>query len=165
MFRRILVPLDGSLHSERALEPAFGLAARFGSEVVLLRVVQPEEVAGPAMPLRAAELGVALPQLEVGEAEVYLRRTREFWARHSRVVATQVVTGAPAQRIVEAAEEAQADLIVMSTHGRSGIGRLLYGSVAEAVLRGAQIPVLLIPNKLSQGLNSAWQAAWLPSYP
>src|SRR5204863_7745799 len=63
-------------------------------------------------------------------------------------VHTRVLVGAPPEKIVETAIEAAADLIVMSTHGRTGLTRLLYGSVAEAVLRGSPVPVFLVPNRV-----------------
>jgi nucleotide-binding universal stress UspA family protein len=62
-------------------------------------------------------------------------------------VRTEVVSGAPPDVILDVADAEHVDLVVMSTHGRSGLGRLVYGSVAESVLRGSRIPVLLIPVK------------------
>jgi nucleotide-binding universal stress UspA family protein len=147
MFRRILVPLDGSVLAERALEAAFGLAQKFGSEVTLLRVTVPEEilVSLPALTPPAARLYTtnALPQQ--AEADAYLFGVKTRWLASGVSIRTEVLSGAPPEMIVAFAKEQKADLIVMSTHGRSGFSRLIYGSVAEAVLRGARLPVLLTP--------------------
>ncbi len=153
MFGRIVIPLDGSALAERALEPAFRIAGMFGSEVVLLRVAVAEEVSVAAATYPFADLGRPPLQFELQAAETYLGRIAGARAGQAAAISTQVVRGTPAQAIVEAARQAKADLIVMSTHGRSGIGRLIYGSIAEAVLRGAQIPVLFIPNRPSIGTD------------
>ena len=147
MFHTILVPLDGSLPAERALEPAFGLAEKFGSQVTLLRVVvaEPSLAALPYMgaPRHVPErAGFAF---ELAVAKDYLAGIRAAWLGRGVQVRCQVLHGAPPEQIIGAAEDGGAGLIVMSTHGRSGLGRLIYGSVAEAVLRGARVPVLLIP--------------------
>jgi nucleotide-binding universal stress UspA family protein len=147
MFRRILVPLDGTAFAERALEPAFRIAREFAGQVVLLRVTTPEEDLARLPPLAPHFVGASGNGLlhKHEEAEAYLCQTCTAWAGQGVSLQSAVVCGTPAQMIVDAAHEADADLIVMSTHGRSGVGRLLYGSVAEAVLRGAQVPVLLVP--------------------
>ena len=157
MFDRILIPLDGSALAEHALEPAFRIARVFGSEVVLLRVAVAEEVslAATAAPYPFADLGRPPLQFELQAAETYLDRIAGARAGQAAAINAQVVRGTPAQAIVEAARQAKADLIVMSTHGRSGIGRLIYGSIAEAVLRGAQIPVMVLPNRLSVGTDGS----------
>ena len=152
MFNRIVIPLDGSELAEQALAPACRIAEKFGSELLLLRVVTPERPL-PALPKLtgrpdnppAAES--VRPFME--EAEAYLaglQLTAPGVAIHTRVL-----SGAPPEMIIATAAESGADLIVMSTHGRAGILRLLYGSVAEAVLRGATVPVLMIPSRVFEG--------------
>jgi nucleotide-binding universal stress UspA family protein len=134
--KTILVPLDGSALGELALGPAIDLAREKDAGLVLLRAAEAHTtVADPT------EAQVAV----VREAEDYLAGVR------TRVVAggiaeveTSVWYGPPAEAIVEAARYRSADLIVMSSHGRSGIGRLVLGSVAESVLRGTPTPILLI---------------------
>jgi nucleotide-binding universal stress UspA family protein len=132
---RILVPLDGSDLAEAALTDAFDLAA--GEGIVLL--------------VRAAEAHV-LPgrdpipaQIDaVAEAEGYVAGLKAKLERRGlRNVETHVWYGSPAASIIDAAKAHKADLIVMSTHGRSGLGRLVFGSVAESVLRGTTVPILL----------------------
>jgi nucleotide-binding universal stress UspA family protein len=149
MFSRILVPLDGSDLSERALQPAFQLAEQFEAQVILLRVIVVDQLATVA-----AGAGQQYLQLhdmradrEQTEAEDYLRGIQAEWQAVPVATRTQVVFGAAPEMIVQIASQNNADLIVMSTHGRSGLNRFLYGSVAEAVLRGTQLPLLLIPVK------------------
>jgi nucleotide-binding universal stress UspA family protein len=135
--KRILVPLDGSLLAESALEPAIALACEHDAELVLLRAAE-------ARSLPMADPTVAQVNA-VRTAEEYLAGVR---ARISRSGASRVETtvwyGAPAAVIVDAARFRQADLIVMSSHGRSGLGRLVLGSVAETVQRATHVPLLLI---------------------
>jgi nucleotide-binding universal stress UspA family protein len=133
----ILVPMDGSPLAETALPPAIGLAREHGARLVLLRAV---EAHTPPMgdPVQA--------QVEaVREAESYVDGMRER-VRNAGVptVDTSVWYGPPAESIAEAARYRGADLIVMSSHGRTGLGRLVLGSVAERVLRGTRVPILLI---------------------
>ena len=80
-------------------------------------------------------------------AEGYLHAIQSQWQATGVPVSTRVAIGAAPELIVHVANQINADLIVMSTHGRSGLSRFLYGSVAEAVLRGTQLPLLLIPAK------------------
>jgi len=148
MFKRILVTLDGSDISERALEPAFHVAQKFGASITLLRVLTVERVAAAAgAGPQYFELAGLHEQHDRSEAEAYLRALRRLWEATGVPITTRVAVGAPPEMILAAASDGQADLIVMSTHGRSGISRFLYGSVAEAVLRGTELPLLLVPVK------------------
>ncbi|MBI3362826.1 MAG: universal stress protein [Chloroflexi bacterium] len=146
MFKKILVTLDGSEFSERALKPAFQIAEKFDSEVTLLRVAMAQQYV--TMPAGTGTL-YPDPALERDreEAEAYLRAIKTQWLAARVSVHTEIIAGLPAEMILDVADVDGIDLIVMSTHGRSGLSRLLYGSVAESVLRGAQVPVLLIPIK------------------
>ena len=134
---KILVPLDGSKLAEAALPKAVELAAVSGARLLLLRATQARGVPG----LDPTEAQVKA----VSEAEAYLA---EVAARLSHAgtedVDTSVWYGPPAYAIVEATRLHQTDLIVMTTHGRSGLGRLIVGSVAESVLRGTTTPILLL---------------------
>ena len=145
MFKRILVTLDGSDLAQQALEPAFEIARKFGGEVILLRVAiaEPQLVALPAF--GEAPLPDYALQRDREEAEAYLHGLKLEWYSRGAPIHTEIITGNPAEMILDVAEVDEADLIVMSTHGRSGLSRLIYGSVAESVLRGARAPVLLIP--------------------
>ena len=136
-FDKILVPLDGSMLAEAALSAACGFAERDGSLITLLRAAE-------AMPRPGGD-PVEAQVTAIREAEEYLAAVvRRLADKGVRRVETHVWYGPPAAAIVEAAEAQKADLIVMSTHGRSGLGRLVLGSVAEAVLRGTTVPILIV---------------------
>jgi nucleotide-binding universal stress UspA family protein len=132
----VLVPLDGSTLAEGALAPAIGFG-RTGAKLVLLRAVETygTPFADPADAQFAA----------IEEAEKYLAGVA---ARVRQADATDVETsvwyGPPVESIADAAQFRKADLIVMSTHGRNGLGRLVLGSVAESVLRATTVPILLL---------------------
>jgi nucleotide-binding universal stress UspA family protein len=149
MFKRILVTLDGSGLSERALQPGFELAQKFGAQVTLLRVIACDAivVANAGVAPQYLQLRDMREQRDLAESEAYLQGIKALWRDTGIPVTTWVAVGAAPEMIVREAEKCHAELIVMSTHGRSGLNRLLYGSVAEAVLRGARLPLLLIPIK------------------
>jgi nucleotide-binding universal stress UspA family protein len=133
----ILVPLDGSALAEAALVSAIELARERGAKLLLLRAAEAHTfpMADPTESQVAA----------VRDAEQYLASVRDATKRASVAdVDVTVWYGPPAQAIVEAAQYRKADLIVMSSHGRSGLGRLVLGSVAETVLRSTAVPILLI---------------------
>jgi nucleotide-binding universal stress UspA family protein len=133
---RILVPLDGSHLAELALPRATDLARPAGATVVLLRAAAAHTINGDP-----AEAQI----LAVREAEEYLGRVAaRLRAEGFEKVETSVWYGPAAPAIVDAARLRRADLIVMSSHGRSGLGRLILGSVAESVLRGTGVPILLL---------------------
>jgi nucleotide-binding universal stress UspA family protein len=138
--RRILVPLDGSPLSERALEYAADLAGR--RPIVLLRVVSPEEIEAD-MPNT-----LLVEHEDFSRAEKNARDYLERIAKQLQLAGhqTQVMTarGRPAQEIAIAAHAADADLIVMATHGRTGAARLRLGSIADEVVRHGLLPVLLV---------------------
>jgi nucleotide-binding universal stress UspA family protein len=129
----IVVPLDGSALAERALPVAVGLARGCGGRVILLHaklVMRPESDPQP-------------------DLEAVARRIRADGVPAEAL--TVSIFGDEAARIIrEVASEQQANLIVMSTHGRGGLGRLLCGSVADQVLREADRPLLLIPPHCAQ---------------
>ncbi|MBI2199597.1 MAG: universal stress protein [Candidatus Rokubacteria bacterium] len=134
---RILVPLDGSLLAEGAIQTAAGLARESGAALVLLRAAEAHTLPG-ADPTDAQ---VAV----VREAEEYLTAVAARLGEEGiKGVETSVWYGSPATAIIEAARLQKGDLIVMTTHGRSGLGRLILGSVAESVLRGTTTPILLL---------------------
>jgi len=126
MVRSIVVPLDGSRTAERALPLAVAVATGAGARLVLVRVVSEGDGAG-------AEAG----------ADTYLAGIRSRLELAGARADAVVRGGEVVPAILAAAEDAEADLVVLATHGRSGLGRWLYGSVAEGVLVGARVPVLL----------------------
>ena len=138
---KIMVPLDGSRLAEVALPEAFEFARR-GATLVLMRAAE-------AARLPAADPG-ELQVTAVREAEGYLASIAER-ARKAGVqkVETSVWYGPPAESIIDAARTRGIDLVVMGSHGRSGLGRLVLGSVAETVLRGMTTPILLLRDRES----------------
>jgi nucleotide-binding universal stress UspA family protein len=135
--QKILVPLDGSVFAESALEQAVELALEKRATLMLLRAAEVSTF--PGVDPTEAEVQV------VHEAEQYLDGVAErLRARGVKDVETSVWYGPADAAIVEAARARKPDLIAMSTHGRSGLGRLILGSVAESVLRGTTTPILLL---------------------
>src|SRR5262245_60655914 len=152
MYRRVLVALDGSLVAEGIIPFIMQIAGPLDIQVVLLRVLVPV----PAMAIEGTRQ-VEDAEKHRAEAEEYLAgMARELRDKGVRAT-TEVRRGEPVAKILEGAREAKADLIAMTTHGRSGLGRLLFGSVAEAVLRQADIPVFLM--RLPDDRTAA-RAAW-----
>jgi nucleotide-binding universal stress UspA family protein len=146
MYKKILVPLDGSPLAEAALPHAEALAKSEGAEIILLRVA-----VTPARYLFAhnpAEGNNIIHMIEM-EAEEYLKE--EVAKLQSEGVKVTGITcdGTPPEEILEAAEETHADVIAMATHGHVGIQRLLQGSVAEEVVHASHIPVMLIHPSLN----------------
>jgi nucleotide-binding universal stress UspA family protein len=134
----ILVPLDGSAFSEQALSYVEALARTTSVHVVLVQVA-PEHV------FRGTEITVPAPYT-VAEARTYLDGLAALLRRQGVTVEISVPARDDfAATILDEVRAREADLVVMSTHGRSGPGRWLYGSVAEAVLKQSSVPVLLIP--------------------
>jgi nucleotide-binding universal stress UspA family protein len=142
MYERMLVPLDGSEVAEAILPFAEQVGGPLDAEVVLLRVIE------PLSPIElVASAGVVAPDtftLRDMDAKQYLSEFQRRLSKKGLRVRTQVANGPPAKEILAATQAISADLIAMATHGRSGLGRVLLGSVAEAVLRASPVPVLLI---------------------
>ena len=135
--KRIMVPLDGSLLAERALAPAAELARDASATLVLVRAVEAPIMLGSD----PTEAQVTV----VREAEAYLEeQARRLRQEGLARVETSVWYGPAVSSLVEAAHRRQVDLIVMSSHGRSGLGRLVLGSVAESILRATSTSILLV---------------------
>ncbi len=148
MYQRILVPLDGSQLAEQAIPYATELC-KGSTEVVLFQVVHlPLPLAAPD-----ASMAMPLPDQEelIQESLAYLNRIAEKLRQEGVRVRTDAVErDMVPDAIVDYAREHDIDLIVMTTHGRSGISRLIFGSVAESVVRDAPCPVLLVRAELVQ---------------
>ena len=142
MYERMLVPLDGSVSAEAILPFAEQVAGPLDAEIVLFRVLEP-----PSPIELVASAGVVSPDtftLRDMEAKRYLSEIERRLSKKGLRVRTRVTFGSPAEEILAAAQSTSADLIAMATRGRSGLGRALFGSVAESVLRSSPVPVLLI---------------------
>ena len=142
MYKKLLVPLDGSTLAEAALSHAERIAQQFDSEIVLLRViVSPYTIVAPDLVLAGTELN--LPQLDA-QARQYLQEVAGRLEQNGLTVRTEVCEVPVADASLDYAQTLDIEMIVMSTHGRSGVSRWVYGSVAERVLQGASCPILLL---------------------
>lgn len=145
MFKKILVPLDGSELAERVIPYVDCLAKSSHAQIVLLTAIHP-----PFFHTTDARL----------EHTLHINAAADYLARVGRGldsagdVETIVASGDPAEAIAWEAIALDADLIAMSTHGRTGLGRLVHGSVADAVMRHASVPVLLLPSH--RFADAAW---------
>ena len=144
---KILVPIDGSELSERALGQAVSLAQSNSAQLIVLRVMDPgSELSGE---FSVTAYGTALDEMQK-ELKNYLALQQQELQKSGLEVECVSQVGQPAKRIVKVAEEKMVDLIVMSSHGRSGIRRWFLGSVAEEVLRHSSVPILMLPMKMSE---------------
>jgi nucleotide-binding universal stress UspA family protein len=146
-FKTILAPTDFSPASEVGLEYAIDLARQFHARLVLMSAVEvPALMIGP----HSYETSMYLDTLRDELQQTAEKRLAE-WAgiARKRTLEAQTVlsVGAPHQLILQAAKKFKVDLIVMSTHGRTGVSHLLLGSVAEKVVRTAPCPVLTVPGR------------------
>lgn len=147
MYKRALVPLDGSPEAEAIIPFLLEIAGPLDMSVILLRVLEPIP---PSVVEGTRHVTLDDVETRTRDAEEYLAPVA-IMLRGRGVDARPIVRrGDPATEIVSAARTEKADMIAMTTHGRSGLGRLLFGSVAEAVLRGADIPVFLMRQTAAQ---------------
>jgi nucleotide-binding universal stress UspA family protein len=138
MYKRILVTLDRSPLAEQALPHAVALAKAFGGTIELVTVV-------PITGFDNPEAGIRIDwDREVDEDRDYLAGIVARVNDSDVPAKSEIRRGDIAEEILRHAQEMKVDLIVMSTHGRSGLGRWVYGSIADRVLRYATVPVLLV---------------------
>jgi nucleotide-binding universal stress UspA family protein len=139
----VLHPTDFSEHSDHALGLACALTRDYDARLVILHVA----------PVPAAILGEAVLLPESGDDQETRRlQLHRHWVPGDVPAERRFAEGDPATEILEVAREVEADLIVMGTHGRTGLGRLLLGSVAEQVLRRAGCPVLTVKEPRPEGV-------------
>lgn len=141
MFDKIAVPIDGSHCADQALNLAIELARTRGGELAICCVVDPIVVVGSAPPSPAIEV---LLQDRKSEAQRLVAAACERAQRSGVKASGEMRVGVPYEEIVRFAADAAAHAIVIGTHGRSGVKRLLMGSVAESVLREATVPVIAV---------------------
>jgi nucleotide-binding universal stress UspA family protein len=152
MYEHLLVALDGSPAAERVLEHAKALATAFGSTITLFRAtVSPEMVLAETTSAdpTVGDLGAMVdpePIVEADEtsAAEYMEGVAARLREHKLTVRIEHAEGPADRVIVERATALGASLILMTTHGRGGLGRVVFGSVADSVLRHAPCPVLLV---------------------
>ncbi|MBX7253702.1 MAG: universal stress protein [Candidatus Promineofilum sp.] len=145
MFKHLLVPLDGSGFAEAALPYALELAAQFDSDITLLRVIAPPRLGEGALTPDSADFTIRVRDDLYKEAIEYLQfqkgslRSQHYRAHYQVVEAEDVAT-----EIINTVRGVGADTVVMCTHGRGGLSRWLFGSVATRVLQSAPVPVLIV---------------------
>jgi len=149
MYERILVPLDGSKVGETALVHVEKLVSKLvpkvKTEVTLFRVIS-----SLSHYVIAGEASVQVPYSDKEIVQIkkktkdYLDKAGEGLKSKGAIVKTKVATGRAAEEIIKAADELKVDLIAMSTHGRSGLSRLTFGSITDKVLRAGTVPVLAV---------------------
>jgi len=145
MYKKMLVPLDASDFAECVFDHAQEIAtARAIPEVVLLTVVEPVR---PVVYSYFGDEGMKGAEAAAREsAQYYLDAVKARLGLESGNVTTIVATGEPSEQILNYIIENGVDIVVMSTHGRSGVSRWFLGSVVERVLRGSTAPVFLVPS-------------------
>lgn len=160
MFKHILVPVDGSDCSLNALDTAAGFACEQQARMTICMVVDPAKAAAMAF----GEAGMAAACLDAldDEGKALLAAAAER-VRATCPAATQLLEGPTVEAIMEYARSSGADLIVLGSHGRSGLPRLFIGSVAEGVIRNATIPVMVVRQVPVTHAPAKQQAATQPA--
>ena len=149
--KHILVPVDFSKDSLHALAYAADFAKLFGSDLSILHIVEPIYYA------TAADMYVTSPNVTLLLDEQRRIATRQLarleadLEKKGHRVRTLLKAGSPAQLIIDTAKRSRAELIIMATHGRTGLAHMLMGSVAEKVVRGAACPVLTVRHGAAPG--------------
>lgn len=144
MIQSILVPLDGSKRAEQILPDAKGLAEKFNASVLLLQVITPiYHAESLEMPGYAQIILDDMKAMKDG-AMTYLKNLQLGLEKEGIKVQVRVEQGQPVERILAMADEMDVDLIAMNSHGRTGLPRVLFGSVAAGVLHGTSRPLYLI---------------------
>jgi nucleotide-binding universal stress UspA family protein len=153
MYRRIVVPLDGSSLAEESLPQAEELARLTGAPIHLIWVVDCTRLERYGPYALALEYSATEPMLaeEIAIARTYLQGVEECLVATGLTVDSEVIQGRVARELVAAAKPG--DLMVMASHGRGGLSRWLLGSVAEDVLRHTMVPVLLVKAGMATGGN------------
>jgi nucleotide-binding universal stress UspA family protein len=143
MFERVLVPLDGSKRAESILPHAESLALKYQAKIILLQVVEPNVAMVTPYDM--------VPYYDPKETELFISEARNYLAgkegelKALGIQVKSIVDSGPVVSVILAiAEREKADLIAMASHGRTGLGRVFYGSVAAGILHKADRPLLLV---------------------
>lgn len=152
MYKKILVPLDGSELAERSLAHMKAIAKGCQvPEVVLIGVVEPIPAAGELSGFSATDWGVQAEKQALDWLKGYLAEIAGKLSGEGINAKTALAHGKAADEILDYAKKSQVDLIIMTTHGRSGVARWAMGSVADRIVRHAQIPVLIVSPQGARG--------------
>ena len=150
--KKILCPTDFSEPSLEGIKAGNDLALRYSGEVVLVHVIPPVHSITPAFMSPGRMLGDYYEEM-VRVAKDALKQTAELHLSKDVPVQTLVLRGNPPEEIVRIADEKNADIIVVATHGLSGMHRDLFGSVAEKILRLSGVPVMTVPLSEKRTVN------------
>jgi nucleotide-binding universal stress UspA family protein len=157
MFKRVLIPLDGSEFAERVLTHLAHFISPTRTQLVLVGVL---ETARFSLPIYDLTSPPTLNSVR-DEYDTYLQGVRKRLQHDGYYVFATVTEGDAAEEIIETADSTGCDLIAMATHGRSGVARLALGSVAERVIHGASLPVLLVRGRV-QAIQERVQRILVP---
>lgn len=148
---RILVPIDMSVFSVTALQYAEDIAEHFGAEIVVLHIAEEDDIAARIPKKERDQMSQQEIDQRVKSMVAHMLMDHNVVTQSMRI---EIRHGSPAEKIVSAVPEIHADLIVMCTHGRSGLSHVLMGSVAEKVVRNASCPVLTLkPDEFREVIN------------
>ena len=157
MFKTIVVPLDGSRFSSIALKYAIDIADHYKARLILVRAVErtvPVATAGASIGVETAASSRLAVEAAEGEDHIHERQAKQYMRKKVREVTSEgikaehrVVFGDPYESIMDICKQEKADLVVMTTHGKSGLKRAILGSVADKIVRDARVPVLAIRPK------------------
>ncbi|WIY53701.1 universal stress protein [Devosia sp. YIM 151766] len=148
MYDNIICAIDGSELGTKALRYALGLAAKTGGKITAITVTDTSVIGSSGPELMMVDTGSILADLDKAKAEaarnILAEADQVAKAAGGAIVGIHITNSTAAEGILHAAKESGADLIVMGSHGRRGLGRLLLGSQAAEVLSHASIPVLIV---------------------
>lgn len=145
MYKKILVPLDGSKRAEKILPHVEDLAVRYKAKVIFLMAIErvfAAGIEGSFIQYSEKDFNIQLEQ-----AESYLKKITENFNKKDISTQTVVTNGPAVERIIHTAEKENADIIAMASHGGGGLTRVFYGSVAAGVLNRADRPLLVIRSR------------------
>ena len=143
MYKSVLVPLDGSPLAESILPQAVAVAEPASAEVTLLRIIEPLDKG--VRETMGQELAGKFEEVTLEEAQAYLDGVGEKLAAQGIAVRSVVLSGQPAEAIIDYVGTHAVNLIVMASHGRSGLSRWAFGSVTDKVLHRSPVPVMVGP--------------------
>jgi nucleotide-binding universal stress UspA family protein len=152
MYQTILVPLDGSVRAERILPHVENLAIQYKSKVIFLQVMEPLQIASPSMHMTSALTDTIKESLKdfnrrYEENNAYLSGRQGEFREKGIDVRKYVEQGPVVETIISVAQRENADLIAIASHGRSGMSRVFYGSVAAGVMQQIDRPILIIRSR------------------
>lgn len=143
MYKKILVPLDGSPRAERILPYVEEIAVKFGSRIVFMQIVEPNVAMVSPYDIAPYNIGEETKR-HVSEARTYLAGIEGEFRAKGLEAKSCVEDGPVVPTILDVAEREDAELIAMASHGRTGLPRVFYGSVAAGVLHRADRPLMLV---------------------